>query len=91
MGEDLGRDLLEDEPEFVFARIPEIDWRDIRLLLARSFLLTGQLGAAAQQIVEVGGKVPDPIDETSAEALLRELERLFALYVSAVVSGGGIG
>jgi tetratricopeptide (TPR) repeat protein len=67
---------LAIDQNYVFAYDAELDWRDIRLILAHSYFATSDYGAANTQVGLLGGTVQNPASITYVADLLVEIQRL---------------
>lgn len=61
---------------YAFAHDPELDWKDVRLILAQSHFATGAFVEANNQIELLGGNVQDPASPTFVLDLLAEIQAL---------------
>jgi tetratricopeptide (TPR) repeat protein len=67
---------LAIDPDYKFHHDPELDWQDVRLILAQSHFALGQYVEANDQVGLLGGNAQDPLSPTFVADLLAELERL---------------
>jgi tetratricopeptide (TPR) repeat protein len=67
---------LSIDSDFVFAHDEELDWKDVRLILAQCYYATGQYNEANNQVVLLGGTEQDPNSPTFVEDLLAEIQAL---------------
>jgi tetratricopeptide (TPR) repeat protein len=64
------------ESDYVFAHDADLDWKDLRLVLAQSHFALGAYDEANSQVGTLGGNEQDPASSTFVEDLLAEIERL---------------
>lgn len=67
---------LGTESDYVFAHDADLDWRDLRLILAQSHFALGAYDEANSQVGTLGGTMQNPDSSTFVEDLLAEIERL---------------
>jgi tetratricopeptide (TPR) repeat protein len=67
---------LSIESDYTFAHDPELNWKDVRLILAQSYFATGEYNEANSQVSLLGGTVQDPASDTFVEDLLAEIQAL---------------
>jgi tetratricopeptide (TPR) repeat protein len=70
------------ESDYVFVHDADLDWRDLRLILAQSHFAMGAYAEANSEVGALGGSVQDPASSTFVEDLLAEIERLGQTIVS---------
>lgn len=67
---------LSIDADYEFAYEPELNWKDVRLILAQSYFATGEYIEANNQVGLLGGNVQDPASDTFVEDLLAEIQAL---------------
>ena len=67
---------LSIDSDYVFAHDAELDWKDVRLILAQCYYATGQYDEANTQVGLLGGTMQDPSSDTFVEDLLAEIQAL---------------
>jgi len=61
---------------FVFVHDTNLDWMDLRLIMAQSYFALGEYGNANAQVGLIGGTMQNPALPTFVTDLLAELDRL---------------
>ncbi len=64
------------DPDYHFAHDAEVDWQDVRLLMAHAFFGLQAYDQANAQVGMLGGNVQDPASPNFVRDLLMEIERL---------------
>ncbi len=67
---------LAIDSAYAFTHDTDLDWKDLRLILAQSHFALGEYVEANAQVGELGGAVQDPDSTTFVESLLAEIDRL---------------
>jgi len=67
---------LSIDSDYTFEHDTELDWRDVRLILAQSYFATGQYDDANSQVGLLGGTMQNPASDTFVEDLLAEIQAL---------------
>ncbi|MDP6418669.1 MAG: tetratricopeptide repeat protein [Candidatus Krumholzibacteria bacterium] len=70
------------QPDYDFVHDEQLDWHDLRLVIAQSQVALGEYLLALDEVILLGGVAPDPGSETFLEDLLSEIQRLESLYGS---------
>jgi len=71
---------LSIDADYTFAHDSELDWKDVRLILAQSYFALGQYNDANAQVVLLGGNEQNPASDTFVEDLLAEIQALGELF-----------
>jgi tetratricopeptide (TPR) repeat protein len=67
-------------PRFQFIHEPDVDWQDLRLIIAQVAYATADYDRCLAEVDSLDGNRPDPASPTFAAELLAELERLGGLF-----------
>ena len=67
---------LSIESDYEFAHDPELNWMDVRLILAQCYFATAQYDEANTQVGLLGGTMQNPSSDTFVEDLLAEIQAL---------------
>jgi len=67
---------LSIDSDYAFVHDTELDWKDVRLILAQCYFATGQYDEANSQVGLLGGTMQNPASDTFVEDLLAEIQAL---------------